>query len=61
MKPCRRGIADHPELVEAVVLRDVGELDYAEIARLLELPLGTVKSRIHHARQRLRPLLVLHD
>lgn len=53
--------ADHPELVEAVVLRDVGELDYAEIARLLELPLGTVKSRIHHARQRLRPLLVVHD
>lgn len=52
---------EHPELVQAVVLRDVGELDYADIARLLELPLGTVKSRIHQARQRLRPLLALHD
>ncbi len=26
------------------------QLDYAEIARVLDLPLGTVKSRIHHAR-----------
>lgn len=53
---------DHmsPELTEAVVLRDVGELDYNEIARLLGLPLGTVKSRIHKARQVLRPLLVVH-
>jgi len=47
-------------LAEAVVLRDIGELDYNEIARLLDLPLGTVKSRIHQARQRLRPLLVIH-
>jgi RNA polymerase sigma-70 factor, ECF subfamily len=49
----------HPELVEAVVLRDVSELDYTEIARLLDLPLGTVKSRIHRARQELRPLLLI--
>lgn len=49
-----------PELVESVVLRDVGQLDYAEIARLLDLPLGTVKSRIHKARLRLRPLLAVH-
>lgn len=52
---------DSPELAEAVVLRDIGELDYQEIGRLLDLPLGTVKSRIHKARQRLRPLLVMHD
>ncbi|MGI8615091.1 MAG: RNA polymerase sigma factor [Nocardioidaceae bacterium] len=51
--------AQSPELAEAVVLRDVGELDYNEIARLLDVPLGTVKSRIHKARQRLRPMLVL--
>ena len=50
-----------PELVEPVVLRDVHELDYAEIARVLDLPLGTVKSRIHHARTALRPLLVVSD
>lgn len=47
----------HPELVEPLVLRDVQELDYAEIARLLDAPLGTIKSRIHHARQAVRPLL----
>jgi RNA polymerase sigma-70 factor, ECF subfamily len=48
---------ERPELVEPLVLRDVNELDYNEIARLLDLPLGTVKSRIHHARTFVRPLL----
>lgn len=47
----------HPELVEPLVLRDVQELDYNEIARLLDAPLGTIKSRIHVARQAIRPLL----
>ena len=49
--------ATHPELVEPLVLRDVQELDYNEIARLLDVPLGTVKSRIHSARQIVQPLL----
>ncbi|MDQ4054055.1 MAG: RNA polymerase sigma factor [Actinomycetota bacterium] len=53
--------AEHPELVEPLVLRDVQQLDYAEIARLLDLPLGTVKSRIHTARHAVRPLLTIHD
>ncbi len=53
--------ATSPELVEPLVLRDVGERDYNEIARLLDLPLGTVKSRIHHARQFVRPLLTVRD
>jgi RNA polymerase sigma-70 factor (ECF subfamily) len=48
---------ENPDLVEPLVLRDVNELDYNEIARLLDLPLGTVKSRIHHARTFVRPLL----
>src|SRR3954462_14755451 len=30
---------DHPELVEPLVLRDVQQLDYNEIARLLDVPL----------------------
>ncbi len=52
---------DRPELVEPLVLRDVNELDYNEIARLLDVPLGTVKSRIHHARTLVRPLLATTD
>lgn len=50
-----------PELVEPLVLRDVQELDYNEIARLLDVPLGTVKARIHHARKAIRPLLRVQD
>lgn len=53
--------ADHPELVEPLVLRDVQQLDYAEIARLLDVPLGTIKSRIHAGRHAVRPLLAVHD
>jgi RNA polymerase sigma-70 factor (ECF subfamily) len=52
---------DKPELVEPLVLRDVSELDYQDIADLLGVPLGTVKSRIHHARAFVRPLLRAHD
>ena len=53
--------ATHPDLVEALVLRDVQELEYADIAQLLDIPLGTVKSRIHQARQAVRPLLRVTD
>lgn len=49
--------SDRPELIEPLVLRDVQELDYNEIAALLDIPLGTVKSRIHAARTAVRPLL----
>jgi len=48
---------DHPALVEPLVLRDVQELEYADIAALLDIPVGTVKSRIHAARQIVQPLL----
>jgi RNA polymerase sigma-70 factor (ECF subfamily) len=53
--------ATRPELVEPLVLRDVQELDYNEIAALLQIPLGTVKSRIHSARNAVRPLLRVSD
>lgn len=36
-----------------VVLRDVGDLDYAEIAEVLGIPPGTVRSRIARGRQAL--------
>lgn len=45
---------------EIVVLRDYQDLSYQEIAEMLEIPLGTVMSRLHGARQRLR-LLVEDD
>jgi RNA polymerase sigma factor (sigma-70 family) len=46
-----------PDLIEALMLRDVSELEYSEIARHLGLPLGTVKSRIHEARKQVRETL----
>lgn len=46
-----------PDLIEVLVLRDVSQLEYTEIAQQLELPLGTVKSRIHEARKQVRAIL----
>ena len=46
-----------PEFAEAVALRDVLGLSYGEIADLQQVPEGTVKSRIHQARQQLRDRL----
>lgn len=45
----------------AVVLRDVADLDYAEIATVLGLPLGTVKSRIARGRSMLADAVTQTD
>ena len=46
-----------PELREAVILRDLQDLDYKEIAQVLRIPEGTVKSRISRGRAELARLL----
>ena len=53
-----KALASLPEdLRVAITLRDVQGLDYREIASVLEVPIGTVESRIFRGRQRLKPLL----
>jgi len=46
-----------PELREAVILRDLQDMDYKEIAQVLSIPEGTVKSRISRGRAELARLL----
>ena len=41
------------ELREAVILRDLQEMEYKEIADVLDIPQGTVKSRINRGRREL--------
>ena len=46
-----------PELREAVILRDLEDTDYRNIADVLKIPQGTVKSRINRGRAELARLL----
>jgi RNA polymerase sigma-70 factor (ECF subfamily) len=46
-----------PELREAVILRDLQDMDYRDIATTLKVPEGTVKSRINRGRTELARLL----
>ena len=43
-----------PELRATLVLREMEQLDYAEIAQELDIPIGTVRSRLYAARERFR-------
>ncbi len=54
----REAMKDLPEASRSVlVLREYGELSYQEIAKVLDVPIGTVMSRLNYARTRLRELL----
>jgi RNA polymerase sigma-70 factor (ECF subfamily) len=46
-----------PELRETVILRDLEEMEYREIAEALEIPEGTVKSRLNRGRAELARVL----
>jgi RNA polymerase sigma-70 factor (ECF subfamily) len=46
-----------PDLREAVILRDLQELEYREIAQVLKIPEGTVKSRLNRGRAELTRVL----
>jgi RNA polymerase sigma-70 factor (ECF subfamily) len=57
----RRALAELPEDFRlAVVLADVEELSYREIADILSCPIGTVMSRLHRGRQLLKLKLADH-
>ena len=50
-----------PEFREVLVLREFEELSYKEIARITDLPIGTVMSRLARGRKRLQLALARHD
>jgi RNA polymerase sigma-70 factor (ECF subfamily) len=47
-----------PDWRLVVLLADIEELSYREIASIMEIPLGTVMSRLHRARRRLQEQLL---
>lgn len=44
-----------------IVLKDIDDLKYEEIAEILAVPVGTIRSRLHRARLELREILEEHD
>ncbi len=50
-----------PELRETIILRDIEELEYREIAQVLNVPEGTVKSRLNRGRAELARILRRHQ
>ncbi|TDQ04465.1 RNA polymerase sigma factor [Labedaea rhizosphaerae] len=54
MEALERLEREKPDMLAPVVMRELGQLEYADIAAQLGRPLGTVKSQIHDARKFLR-------
>ncbi|NVM03936.1 MAG: sigma-70 family RNA polymerase sigma factor [Candidatus Helarchaeota archaeon] len=46
-----------PKFKEVIILRDIQELSYDEISKIVKIPLGTVKSRVNRARLKLQEIL----
>jgi RNA polymerase sigma-70 factor, ECF subfamily len=46
-----------PDDAAVILLRDLQDVSYNEVAHVLEIPVGTVKSRLHRARQALKSRL----
>lgn len=62
MRKINEAIGELSEPYRAILLlRHQEDLSYDEIARILELPLGTVKIRIHRAREQIRRRLSRED
>lgn len=58
MRLLRKALSELPEDARRlIVMRDLRNMSYEEIASVLDLPLGTVKSRISRARNKLAELL----
>jgi len=58
----RQAVEELPlEFREVLVLRELDEMSYKQIAAVADLPLGTVMSRLARARKRLQHILVGHE
>jgi len=54
-----RAVADLPlEFREVIVLREIQEMSYSQIAAVVGAPIGTVMSRLSRAREKLRLMLL---
>ena len=49
-----------PEDAMVILLRDLQDIAYEDVARVLSIPVGTVKSRLHRARQALKARLTAY-
>jgi RNA polymerase sigma-70 factor (ECF subfamily) len=57
----QRALSDlDPEDAAVILLRDLQDVSYEDAARVLKIPVGTVKSRLHRARQALKARLTAH-
>jgi RNA polymerase sigma-70 factor (ECF subfamily) len=49
-----------PDDARIILLRDLQDVPYEDVAEMLDIPVGTVKSRLHRARQALKASLAAY-